>query len=308
MRILKARSALLSDFEVLKVLKEMEAEQKDGLNHTSHISEINNDKDAHGQPIAKGDEDDLWLSKVPENLRTIQFEVSVFALFRDLDQVWSVRGWIGDGKTDKSTPFAYVPQTISSLSQTTRPCAHQEADNITAFLDELKARGYSVTDSEAKRDSLGLNRSERLQIVNHAPQSVVELHTLVEELEERFHPHQIEELIALVQTYLPIHPSAQVNADAAEGPQDDPEAIEDAARNGDAEQPAHMTEFTGQVAAAADLGGSDAHGLAHIPGPDPEREAADLDYEQDPEVEMDQDDFVHEALGGGGVEQADADD
>ncbi|SOV04350.1 related to RPC17 - RNA polymerase III subunit C17 [Ustilago sp. UG-2017a] len=271
MRILKARSALLSDFEVLKVLKEMEAEQRDGLNHTSHISEINNDKDAHGQPIAKGDEDDLWLSKVPENLRTIQFE------------------------------------TISSLSQTTRPCAHQEADNITAFLDELKARGYSVTDSKAKRDSLGLNRSERLQIVNHAPQSVVELHTLVEELEERFHPHQIEELIALVQTYLPIHPSAQVNAYAAEGPQDDPEAIEDAARNGDAEQPAHMTEFTGQVAAAADLGGSDAHGLAHVLGPDPEREAADLDYEQDPEVEMDQDDFVHEALGGGGVEQADAD-
>ncbi|KAJ1028707.1 hypothetical protein NDA16_001873 [Ustilago loliicola] len=272
MRILKARSALLSDFEVLKVLKEMEAEQKGRLNSTSHISEINEDTDAQDQPTAKGDEDDLWLSKVPENLRTIQYE------------------------------------TISSLSQTTRPCAHQEADNIAAFLDELKSRGYSVNDSEAKRGALGLNRSERLQIVNHAPQSVVELHTLVEELEERFHPHQIEELIALVQNYLPIRPTSGVNAYAAEGAQDDPAAINEAAHDSQAEQPAQMSEFTGQVAAAADLGGADGDGLAHVPGPDPEREAADLDYEEDPEVEMDEDDFVHEGLGGGGVEEPDADD
>lgn len=204
--------------------------------------------------------------------------------------------------------LAFLFQTISSLSQTTRPCAHQEADNIAAFLDELKSRGYSVNDSEAKRGALGLNRSERLQIVNHAPQSVVELHTLVEELEERFHPNQIEELIALVQNYLPIYPVGDVNAYAAEGAQDDPAAINEAAHSGDAEHPAQMSEFTGQVAAAADLGGSDADGLAHVPAPDPEREAADLDYEEDPEVEMDEDDFVHEGLGGGGVEEPDADD
>lgn len=76
MRILKARSALLSDFEVLKVLKEMEAEQQERLNSTSHISEISEDADAQANPTARGDEDDLWLSKVPENLRTIQYEVS----------------------------------------------------------------------------------------------------------------------------------------------------------------------------------------------------------------------------------------
>lgn len=200
------------------------------------------------------------------------------------------------------------PQTISSLSQASRPCAHQEADNIAAFLDELKARGYSITDSEAKRGALGLNRSERLQIVNHAPQSVVELHTLVEELEERFHPHQIEELISLVQTYLPVHSTTDVNAYAAEGAQDDPAAIDDAARDATAEEPAQISQFTGQVEAAANLGGSDANGLAHVPEPDAEREAADLEYEEDPDVEMDEDDFVHEGLGGGGVEEADPDD
>lgn len=153
-----------------------------------------------------------------------------------------------------------------------------------------------------------MNRSERLQIVNHAPQSVVELHTLVEELEERFHPHQIEELISLVQTYLPIQAITDVNAYAAEGAQDDPASFNGAAHYSHPEAPAQISQFTGQVAAAADLGGSDQQGLAHVPGPDAEQQAADVEYEEDPDVEMDEDDFVHEGLGGGGVEDADPDD
>lgn len=80
MRILKARAALLSDFEVLKVLKEMEAEQKTRVKSAPHISEINEESDVQGQnaSTAKGEEDDVWLSNVPENLRTIQYEVSVY--------------------------------------------------------------------------------------------------------------------------------------------------------------------------------------------------------------------------------------
>ncbi|EST07561.1 RNA polymerase II, Rpb4 [Kalmanozyma brasiliensis GHG001] len=274
MRILKARSALLSDFEVLKVLKEMESEQKTRGSVAPQITQIDeDDEDAlRNATASQGEEDDVWLSKVPENLRTIQYE------------------------------------TISALSEPTKPCAHQEADNIAAFLDELKARGYSINDSEARRGALGLNRSERLQIVNHAPQSIVELHTLVEELEERFHPHQIEELISLVQTYLPIYPTTEVNAYAAEGAQDNPAAIVDATHDSNPEHPAQISEFTGQVAAAADLGGSKEGGLAQVPQPDPERQVADLAYEEDPDVEMDEDDFVHEGLGGMGVEEADPDD
>lgn len=278
MRILKARSALLSDFEVLKVLKEMEAEQKDRLRSTTQIEEVTEKPDAQEANVSpnKLEEDDVWLSKVPENLRTIQYE------------------------------------TISSLSQTTCPCAHQESESISAFLDELKARGYSMNDSEARRGGMGLNRSERLQIVNHAPQSVVELHTLVEELEERFHETQIEEIILLVQKYFPIQPIDNVNAYAAEGAQDDRTAINGTNHDSAGESghpPEHISHFTGEIEAAADLGGSDNAGLAHVPEPDPEREVADLEYEEDPDVEMDEDDFVHEGLGGGGgVEEADADD
>ncbi|SNX83309.1 related to RPC17 - RNA polymerase III subunit C17 [Melanopsichium pennsylvanicum] len=274
MRILKARAALLSDFEVLKVLKEMEFDQKNRVKLASQITQIDDDSDVQDQNAltAKGEEDDVWLSNIPENLRTVQYE------------------------------------TISSLSQTSRPCAHQEADNIVAFLDELRVRGYSITDSEAKRGALGLNRSERLQIVNHAPQSVVELHTLVEELEERFHPHQIQEIISLVQTYLPIHPTTEVNTYAAQGAQDDPGAINGAAHLANAEAPEHISQFTGELEAAAELGGSNSGGLARVPEDGAEREAANLDYEEDPDVEMDEDDFVHEGLGGGGVEEAEADD
>lgn len=78
MRILKARSALLSDFEVLKVLKEMEEEQKTRVKTASQKNRAKEESDMQQEDasLAKGEEDDLWLSSVPENLRTIQYEVS----------------------------------------------------------------------------------------------------------------------------------------------------------------------------------------------------------------------------------------
>lgn len=80
MRILKARSALLSDFEVLKVLKEMESEQKIRGSVAPQITHIDeDDEDARrNATTSKVEDDDAWLSKVPENLRTIQYEVSDF--------------------------------------------------------------------------------------------------------------------------------------------------------------------------------------------------------------------------------------
>lgn len=52
-----------------------------------------------------------------------------------------------------------------------------------------------------------LTKAERLQLVNNAPRSLVELHTLVEELGERFTESQIEELLTLVATHIPIPPT-----------------------------------------------------------------------------------------------------
>lgn len=57
-----------------------------------------------------------------------------------------------------------------------------------------------------------LTKAERLQIVNHAPRSPVELHVLVEELGMRFTEAQIYELLAIIQRWLPI-PAAEDEAE-----------------------------------------------------------------------------------------------
>lgn len=49
-----------------------------------------------------------------------------------------------------------------------------------------------------------LTKAERLQIVNHAPRSLVDLHVLVEELTMRFTEAQVYELLEIVHTHLPL--------------------------------------------------------------------------------------------------------
>ncbi|PWZ00680.1 hypothetical protein BCV70DRAFT_199948 [Testicularia cyperi] len=272
MKVLKPRAALLSDFEVLRVLKQLEQEQQD---RTAKAHEpASEDGATRDQLQTQGEDDDVWLTKIPENLRTVQYE------------------------------------TISALSQITRPCAHQTEHGIAAFLEALQQRGYSVTDAESRRGALGLNKSERLQIVNNAPQSIVELHTLVEELQERFHPHQIDEIVCLVQTHLPINSDGLGNEYAEQGAQtlayEESGGPTDEGVSAAAVKPAQRSEFTGQTAAAAELGVSQEGGLAHVPGPDPEHQVADIEYEEDA---MDDDDvFVNEGFGEVGVEHEDPDD
>lgn len=97
-----------------------------------------------------------------------------------------------------------------------RPCARQEAGHIQAFLQALEQKGYAPSDSKILQGVPGLTKAERLQLVNHAPMSVVELHTvclsltqLVEELGQRMSDEQIEEILQCVMTHLPA-PHAQV--------------------------------------------------------------------------------------------------
>ena len=122
MRVIKTRAALLSDYEVLQLLRESEEEQKNEarLRKEQHLAELD----------------------VSPNLRTMQFEA------------------------------------ISSLSQPFRTCALQSANHIRAFLDDLAARGYVISDERILAGEPGLTKTERLQLVNHAPSSVVELHTV----------------------------------------------------------------------------------------------------------------------------------
>lgn len=69
-------------------------------------------------------------------------------------------------------------QTTASLSQVHRPCAQQEARHIEAFLQDLEQKGYAPPDAKILQGVPGLTKAERLQLVNHAPMSVVELHTV----------------------------------------------------------------------------------------------------------------------------------
>lgn len=67
MKVLNARTALLSDYEVLSLLQEMEADQQQGNERSSRIAEGDAD-DAEKRLVEK-------MAKVPQNLRTIQYEV-----------------------------------------------------------------------------------------------------------------------------------------------------------------------------------------------------------------------------------------
>jgi len=161
MRVIKARAALLSDFEVLQLLKDCEAEQREDARHRKESS-------------ADSAEDD---NEVPPNLRTIQFE------------------------------------TITSLSQGFRPCSVQNAKHIASFKKMLQDRGYVIPDTNILEGAVGLTKAERLQLVNHAPGSVVELHTvrvlttnikLIEELGQRMSDEQIEDILRCVSSCLPM--------------------------------------------------------------------------------------------------------
>ena len=200
MRVLKARAALLSDFEVLQLLRDSEAEQR---------NEARSRKEQH---VSDTD--------VAPNFRTMQFEA------------------------------------ITSLSQPFRACSLQKAENIRAFLDDLRTRGYVIPDERILADEPGLTKAERLQLVNHAPSSVVELHTLVEELGQRMNDDQINEIIQCVTAHLPIPDSS--NADVSAMPM---------------EHTPHMTQDTSMTQAVdipdADMDEEDAFPEEHFEHEEP---------------------------------------
>ncbi|PWN46927.1 hypothetical protein IE53DRAFT_390933 [Violaceomyces palustris] len=221
MKVLKPRSALLSDFEVLSTLREMESEQKVKIQNAKLVYE---EKLRNGQATPGTEDDEIW-AQVPENLRTVQYEA------------------------------------IKFLSNPSRPSSHQTPQGIVSFQEELRSRGYSATESETRKGSTALSKAERLQIVNHAPNSIVELHTLVEELSERFYHDQVEEILSIVRKHLPCD-SADPDLQAADLPTTDPDP------NG------------GDLAGGVDQHyGEDDHHQYHDEGYDHEAEEEEQDYD-----------------------------
>lgn len=92
---------------------------------------------------------------------------------------------------DKHLP-TIVYESLRYLERT--PCIHQSPEIVNEFLRKCKER-----ENEFK-----LTKIEKLQIINHRPQTAVELQVLIEDAEERFTVEQIDNLLDFVLTNLPV--------------------------------------------------------------------------------------------------------
>lgn len=252
MKVIDRRAALLSDHEVLSLMREMDQHHRSAAHRIADDAQPETAREAdevyglsnrHDEAEAAAEE--KALSSLPPNLRTIQYSV------------------------------------LEQLSSVQRPCAHQEPHHVTSFLAALRKweRGYEIEglslsapppqdevanqhasvaagaeqgqeefeesyyeDGEKVNGDTAMGeqaeeneptangshrvvprvirenrftRGERLMLVNHAPLTIIELHCLVEEVVTRFTEEQMADVLALVAHFLPLDASAMA-ADTAE--------------------------------------------------------------------------------------------
>ncbi|KAJ8496139.1 hypothetical protein ONZ45_g2287 [Pleurotus djamor] len=141
MEVVSKRAALLCNYEVLTLLRELEED------HLARAKTAFKVKKEEGASSSSGAAKDV---EVSENLRTIEVEA------------------------------------IQYLSSP--PISQQSPEGIQTLMQGLAP--------------FNLTKAEKLQIVNIAPQSLPVLWAIVEELEDRMTPEQMEEITTLVQTSL----------------------------------------------------------------------------------------------------------
>ncbi|GAA5975310.1 hypothetical protein JCM11641_005933 [Rhodosporidiobolus odoratus] len=79
-------------------------------------------------------------------------------------------------------------EALRYLEEAVHPMRRQSAEAVTKLLDEL--------------EELDLTKAERLQLVNLAPTSIVELHVCVEDISDRFNDSEQEHLLHLIKSHL----------------------------------------------------------------------------------------------------------
>ncbi|XP_051904059.1 DNA-directed RNA polymerase III subunit RPC9 isoform X2 [Hippocampus zosterae] len=116
----------------------------------------------------------------------------VFQLLTDLkeEKKGSGKGKHGTGQQNLNT-ITY--ETLKYLSKT--PCGRQRPEMVDAFLVAMMRHK--------------LTKAEKLQLLNHRPQTAVEMQLMVEESEERLSEEQIEELIRTISEVLPGDPEQE---------------------------------------------------------------------------------------------------
>ncbi|KAK9536468.1 hypothetical protein VZT92_006244 [Zoarces viviparus] len=118
----------------------------------------------------------------------------VFKLLTDLKEQRK-----DSGKSKQQNLNTITFETLKYLSKT--PCSRQTPGIVKEFLTTMMPHK--------------LTKAEKLQLLNHRPQTAVEIQLMVEESEERLSEEQIEELIHTVADVLPGDPE-QENAAPAE--------------------------------------------------------------------------------------------
>ncbi|XP_056587348.1 DNA-directed RNA polymerase III subunit RPC9 isoform X1 [Triplophysa dalaica] len=99
-------------------------------------------------------------------------------------------------------------ETLKYLSNT--PCVRQRPETVQDFLTAMMP--HKLTN--CCFFSVPVERAEKLQLLNHRPQTAVEIQLMVEESEERLTEEQIDELIQKVTDILPGDPQKEGNASA----------------------------------------------------------------------------------------------
>ncbi|KAM6907835.1 DNA-directed RNA polymerase III subunit RPC9 [Xenentodon cancila] len=127
----------------------------------------------------------------------------VFKLLTDLKEQRKDSGKSkhSNGQQDLNT---IMYETLKYLSK--MPCSRQSPEIVKEFLTIMLPHK--------------LTKAEKLQLLNHRPQTAVEIQLMVEESEERLSEQQIEELIQTLADVLPGDPE-QENAAGADAEMDE---------------------------------------------------------------------------------------
>ncbi|KAG5343092.1 hypothetical protein C0989_000082 [Termitomyces sp. Mn162] len=163
MEVVNARAALLSNHEVLTLLRELES---DHLARAKTALRVKKEEEAAGLPPRLSG--DTVFGEASENLRTVEVEV-LNTSQRIID-------------SNEATDSA-----IQYLSADYLPTTRQSPEGITKLVKDLAP--YELT------------KAEKLQVVNLAPTMPVELYVIVEELEDRL-GDSMEEILTFVESSL----------------------------------------------------------------------------------------------------------